>query len=117
MEAVNPYIEAFYPTNFGEGVVQVWDYESSQLIHRFEHCKLSVRGVDLDHTRPLVVSGGDDCKIKPWNYESGRCSMTLLGPSDYVRSVQLHPGDCPRIISASDDETIRIWDIEYRLCF
>jgi coatomer protein complex subunit alpha (xenin) len=49
------------------------------------------------------VSGGDDYKIKVWNYKKRRCLFTLLGHLDYVRTVQFHPGESPWILSASDD--------------
>jgi hypothetical protein len=34
-----------------------------------------VRGVHLHPTRPLLVSGGDDCKVKVWG-------QFLLAPGD-----------------------------------
>jgi coatomer protein complex subunit alpha (xenin) len=38
----------------------------------------------------LLVSGGDDYKIKVWNYKLRRCSFTLVGHLDYIRTVQFH---------------------------
>jgi excinuclease ABC subunit C len=35
------------------------------------------------------VSGGDDYKIKVWNYKLRRCLFTLLGHLDYIRTVQV----------------------------
>jgi WD40 repeat protein len=40
--------------------------------------------------RHLLVSGGDDYKIKVWNYKLRRCSFTLVGHLDYIRTVQFH---------------------------
>ena len=54
-----------------------------------------------------------------WNYQSGRCIFNLLGHLDYVRTVQFHHTH-PWILSASDDQTIRIWNYQVRLsplCF
>ena len=39
--------------------------------------------------QPLFVSGGDDYKIKVWNYKQRRCLFTLLGHLDYIRTVQV----------------------------
>lgn len=47
-----------------------------------------VRGIDFHHSQPLFVSGGDDYKIKVWNYKLRRCLFTLLGHLDYIRTVQ-----------------------------
>lgn len=67
-------------------------------------------------TDPLLVSGGDDYKIKVWDYKLRRCLFTLLGHLDYIRTVQFHPGQFPWVLSASDDQTLRLWDYSRRTC-
>ncbi len=74
-----------------------------------------VRGVCFHWTQPLFVSGGDDYKIKVWNYKQRRCLFTLLGHLDYIRTVEFHR-EYPWILSASDDQTIRIWNWQSRNC-
>jgi coatomer protein complex subunit alpha (xenin) len=59
------------------------------------------------------VSGGDDCKIKVWNYNTKKCQFTLSGHTDYIRTVQFHH-ELPWILSASDDQTIRMWNWQNR---
>ena len=49
-----------------------------------------VRGIDFHNTQPLFVSGGDDYKIKVWNYKLRRCLFTLVGHLDYIRTVEFH---------------------------
>ena len=70
-----------------------------------------VRAVAIHPTRPLLVSGGDDYKIKVWGVfrlftnaisvpndlsivdirpQGRRCLFTLNGHLDYVRTVQFH---------------------------
>ncbi|XP_058098700.1 coatomer subunit alpha-1-like isoform X2 [Magnolia sinica] len=44
-----------------------------------------------------------------------RCLFTLLGHLDYIRTVQFH-NEYPWIVSASDDQTIRIWNWQSRTC-
>lgn len=44
-----------------------------------------------------------------------RCLFTLLGHLDYIRTVQFHH-EYPWIVSASDDQTIRIWNWQSRTC-
>ncbi len=46
-----------------------------------------VRSVNFHRTQPLFVSGGDDYKIKVWNYQLKRCLFNLLGHLDYIRYV------------------------------
>jgi len=85
------------------------------LIDRFEEHEGPVRGVDFHVTQPLFVSGGDDYKIKVWNYKLRRCLFTLLGHLDYIRTVYFHK-EHPWIVSASDDQTVRIWNWQNRSC-
>ena len=88
------------------------------VIDRFEEHEGPVRGVDFHLLEPLLVSGGDDYKIKVWDYKLRRCLFTLLGHLDYIRTVQFHPNasQFSWILSASDDQTIRIWDFVKRSC-
>jgi len=98
------------------GVIQLWDYRIGSMIDKYEeHEGGPIRGVCFHLTQPLFVSGGDDYKIKVWNYKLRRCIFTLLGHLDYIRTVEFHD-EQPWIISASDDQTIRIWDWRARSC-
>lgn len=65
-------------------------------------CIGPVRGVNFHETQPLFVSGGDDHKVKVWNYKTKKCLFTLTGHLDYIRTVEFHK-DLPWICSSSDD--------------
>ena len=49
-----------------------------------------VRGLDFHCSQPLFVSGGDDAKIRVWNYKLRRCLFVLTGHLDYIRTVEFH---------------------------
>lgn len=68
------------------------------LLERFDEHDGPVRGVDFHRIQPLIVSGGDDYKIKVWDYKLRRCLFTLLGHLDYIRTVQFH-SEYPWIVS------------------
>lgn len=51
---------------------QLWDYRMGTLIDRFDEHEGPVRGVHFHPSQPLFVSGGDDYKIKVWNYKTRR---------------------------------------------
>ena len=74
-----------------------------------------MRAVDFHQTQPLFVSGGDDFKVKVWNYKQRRCLFTLSDHLDYIRTVQFHH-EYPWILTASDDQTIRIFNWQNRQC-
>ncbi|KAL3514717.1 hypothetical protein ACH5RR_027434 [Cinchona calisaya] len=95
----------------GNGVIQLWDYYMRSIIHCYEDHgnTAAVRSVNFHHHQPFFASGGDDCKIKIWSYEHGRCLFSLLGHLDHIRTVQFHH-ELPWIVSASKDRTARIWN-------
>ncbi|EMD35514.1 hypothetical protein CERSUDRAFT_116253 [Gelatoporia subvermispora B] len=114
---------AFHPTqpllaaSLHNGSVQLWNYRMGVLVDRFEEHEGPVRGVAIHPSRALLVTGGDDYKIKVWDIrpQNRRCLFTLHGHLDYVRTVQFHH-EMPWILSASDDQTIRIWNSTSRNC-
>ncbi|TFK73487.1 coatomer subunit alpha-2 [Pluteus cervinus] len=114
---------AFHPTQpllaaaLHNGSVQLWNYRMGVLVDRFEEHEGPVRGVAIHPSRALLVTGGDDYKIKVWDIrpQNRRCLFTLHGHLDYLRTVQFHH-EMPWIISASDDQTIRIWNSTSRQC-
>ncbi len=72
-----------------------------------------MRGINFHPHETIFVSGGDDSKIKVWNYKTKQCMFTLVGHTDYIRTTFFHP-KMPWIVSASDDQTVRIWDYDNR---
>lgn len=47
-------------------------------------------------------------KLQVWDYQTKSCVQTLEGHMNNVTAVCVHP-ELPIIITASEDETIRIW--------
>lgn len=72
------------------GAIELWDYRSCTLIDKFEEHEGPVRGIDFHKNQPLFVSGGDDYKIKVWNYKQRKCLFTLHGHMDYIRTTFFH---------------------------
>lgn len=48
-----------------------------------------------------------------WNYKQRKCIFTLTGHLDYIRTTFFHK-NYPWILSASDDQTVRIWNWQSR---
>ena len=85
------------------------------LIDRFDEHEGPVRGISFHSSQPLFVSGGDDLKIKVWNWKLRKSLFALQGHLDYIRTVFFHPVH-PWILSCADDQTIRIWNWQSRSC-
>lgn len=59
----------------------------------------------------LCVHLQADKSIRIWNMDTGKCVRKLSGHSSHVVSVAWIPGCHDRLISASWDETIKVWDL------
>ncbi|KAJ7739549.1 coatomer subunit alpha-2 [Mycena metata] len=109
------------PVALHNGSIQLWNYRMGVLVDHFEEHEGPVRGVNFHLSRALLVTGGDDYKIKVQDIrpQNRWCLFTLHAHLDYVRTVQFHhemPWICFFRISTSDDQTIRIWNITSRNC-
>ena len=53
------------------------------------------------------MTGGDDYKIKVWDYKLQRCLSTLLCHLNYIRTVkfQLNASQFPWVLRVSEDQT------------
>ena len=50
-----------------------------------------------------------------WNYKLRKCIFTIADHLDYIRTVQFHH-EYPWVLTASDDQTIRIFNWQNRQC-
>ena len=58
----------------------------------------------------LIVGSGDRL-IKRWNITTGECLQTYTGHTNWVWSIA-YTSCGSRIVSAGEDETIKIWNVE-----
>lgn len=62
-----------------------------------------------------MVSGGDDCTVKVWDYQTKQCIYTFESHEDDITSVAFHP-DLPLIFSCGEDGLVNIWNsMTYKL--
>ncbi|KAF7972847.1 hypothetical protein HWV62_16962 [Athelia sp. TMB] len=58
-----------------------------------------------------LASGSQDSDISIWDVESGDLREKLSGHQGYVLALCYSPGDSSRIVSGSNDKTVRVWAI------
>ncbi|KAI8853678.1 hypothetical protein BC829DRAFT_429816 [Chytridium lagenaria] len=58
----------------------------------------------------LATGGSNDCTIRIWDTSSGKCQQRLVGHSYWVHSLAFSR-DGSKLLSASKDKSIRIWDL------
>ncbi|KAI0703560.1 miller-Dieker lissencephaly protein [Cytidiella melzeri] len=70
------------------------------------------------HTRPgaYIATGGRDKVIKLWDTQNGQLIRTFAGHDNWVRALVFHPNG-KFLLSASDDNSIRIWELKTARCF
>jgi WD40 repeat protein/uncharacterized caspase-like protein len=66
-----------------------------------------------DSKRIVTGGGGRDKSVNLWDADSGRLLASFAGHQEDVEAVAFFPGGT-RLISASEDKTIKVWDITER---
>lgn len=108
--------------------LKIWNWRTGALIRTLQGHTAGI--VSLHFNDDLLVSGSADAEIRVWNFRSGEC-YTLRGHKDWVNAVRLwsppkaEPSDHGEsemqdeplfLFSASDDTTIKLWDLRTREC-
>ncbi len=119
--------------------LRLWNWRTGQCIRTLEGHSAGVVCLAFDSN--VLVSGSVDRTVKVWNFRTGDC-FTLRGHADWVNSVKIWdrfasvPGVAPAsdpcgtvpspslpaldpgkmLFSASDDGTVRLWDLSARTC-
>jgi WD40 repeat protein len=98
-----------------EGVVRLWDINSSQPLLSIWGHRGTVWSVAFSPDDRLLASGAQDALIHVWDAQTGQCLTTLQGHQKSVHALLFLP-DGNTLISSSGDATIRIWDIRSGEC-
>lgn len=115
--------------------LRVWDWRRGKCIKTLTGHTAGVVCLNFDSN--VLASGSVDSTIKVWNLRSGG-AFTLRGHNDWVNAVQLWDSDSGQtrtppvtpsgracsaeidpgkmLFSASDDGTIRLWDLTLKSC-
>jgi WD40 repeat protein len=108
----------------GNNVI-VWDLATRQIVTTLKGHKHSVSGVALTADDKLAVSSGADTTVRVWDLEKG-CQLHVLeghfsedplrsllanDPIGVITSVAVSR-DGRYAVSASDDQTLKVWDID-----
>lgn len=111
--------------------LKVWNWRNGTCVRTLEGHTEGV--VCLNYDSNVLASGSVDSTVKVWNFRTGEC-FTLRGHRDWVNAVHLWdgPGSVPKscsgeqqeldldpgkmLFSASDDGSIRLWNLNSRTC-
>ncbi len=93
--------------------VKISDVKSKKVVRILKEHKEWVRTVAVSPDGKYIATGSDDKSIQIWNQE-GEFVTSLTGHTGPIQSVCFSING-QKLISASRDGTLRIWDIEERL--
>jgi platelet-activating factor acetylhydrolase IB subunit alpha len=116
---------AFHPTysSLASGsedcTIKIWDWEFGELERTLKGHSQSVTDLEFGGQRDkiLLASSSDDLKIKIWDPSNDYTNIrTLSGHDMPVTSVRFLKSGENRLVSASRDASIRIWDVDLGYC-
>ncbi|KIJ69522.1 hypothetical protein HYDPIDRAFT_106166 [Hydnomerulius pinastri MD-312] len=123
--------EAKLITGSMDNTIRVWNWRKGECIRTLEGHTEGV--VCLNFDANVLASGSVDTTVKVWNFCTGE-AFTLRGHQDWVNAVRLWDASGSKssevtsfqsafkietgkmLFSASDDGTIRLWDLAKRTC-
>lgn len=113
--AIHPTKPLFLTTS-DDCTVKLWDWEAQyKLVMTFEGHQHYVMQVVFNPKDPNTFATASlDRTVKIWSLGNAHCNYTLDGGHEKgVNAVAFyHGGDRPFLASASDDQTVRIWDYQ-----
>jgi WD40 repeat protein len=98
----------------GQGFVKIWDWKTLKRIGSLPSHGSMVNTIAFSPHAKILVSGGDDGKIKIASYKNGVEDQGLLGEcSDWVGGVNAlaFSPDGKIVASGGDDGKVKLWDV------
>ena len=102
---------AFLVSGSNDKTVIIWDIQTGGVIKTFHGHTKRVLSVSISPDCTTIASGSSDHTIRLWDGQSGECHCVIYGHNDSVHSVGFSPTNSQLLISASEDGTVKQWDI------
>ncbi len=94
-----------------DNVLRIWDLSGTQLQ------RIDVGGLGFQQAlftpdgRTILTVGGNESRVRRWDAKTGQALAVLDEHSGKVNCIDVS-ADGTRLASASDDQTVRLWDLE-----
>lgn len=96
-----------------DGTMKIWNWRTGELLNTLVCHQGGVYSVSLDGE--WLASGSADKTIKVFNLKTKE-SFSLKGHADWVNQVRIDGTAAHTLFSASDDCTVKLWDLETKQC-
>jgi len=108
-----------FATASQDGIIKVWDVQSSQSMKTYNAHDGAVKWIKWDHSGALLASGSADWKIKIWSTKHDKPLYTFEEHSEMITSLKWSPTGVGtnlenidvRLASSSVDGKIKIWNV------
>jgi WD40 repeat protein len=108
-------------SSLSSGTINVWDVRTGTIFRTFGTLSRTSEwtmqsspyseSVAFSSCGTMIASGINDGTVRIWNILSGRCHCIFHGHSRTVTDVCWLATPWNQVVSASDDHTVRIWDV------
>ncbi|KAF2453987.1 putative E3 ubiquitin ligase complex SCF subunit sconB [Lineolata rhizophorae] len=92
--------------------LKIWNWRTGECIRTLTGHSSGI--INLHFENNILASGSMDKSIRIWNIQD-RSTFLLRGHTDWVNAVKVDTAS-RTVFSASDDCTIRLWDLDTRRC-
>lgn len=92
--------------------IRLWNWKTGELLRTFPGHTGGI--VSLHFANNILATGSMDHTIRVWNFPD-KSTFNLKGHTDWVNAVKID-GPSRTIFSASDDCTVRLWDLDTKRC-
>lgn len=91
--------------------LKIWNWATGECVRSYSQPQ-GIIGLHFDSA--ILASGSKDGTIKVWEFQD-KSTFVLRGHTDWVNAVKVDSAS-RTVFSASDDCTVRLWDLDTRAC-
>ncbi|KAG7886778.1 hypothetical protein KL938_000431 [Ogataea parapolymorpha] len=118
-----PSTSGYFVTGAGDSTARLWDCHTQTIKATMNGHSNWVLCVAYSPFGDVVATGSMDGSVRLWDGKTGApIGSSLTGHSKFVSSLAwepahlVQPGDSPRLVSASKDGTLKLWNTALKRC-